>query len=181
MGWSELFSDKSDTTLYAEVLQLYPLDVTLINFKNSYRHATIAHGKAVVASIPVLYNRGKSFEIIKSTKSKPKKGNSKLEVLSALHSAIELCLVPLQSIAAKGVELRTRQVFSAHMHFKVASFIADISKAEDLLGVKRGNRTFSPCRTCLLRQPHDPHYNLNTNTYLSFVLVLLPMQTLVQL
>lgn len=110
----------------------------------------IAHRKTVVAYLPVLYGSGDSFDAIRSTKSQPIKDNSKLEVLSALHSVIEVCLESLQSIGAKGVDVRTRKGNSEHMHFLVASFIADISGLENLRWVKRGNRTFSPCHTCFI-------------------------------
>lgn len=111
----------------------------------------IACGETKVAFIPVIYDSTIRLETTESTKSKPMKRNLKLEVLSALHSAIKMCSVPLQSILAKCVEVRTRQRYSAPLHFTIAFIIAVIADAKDLLGVNRRNWTLPPCHTCFIR------------------------------
>lgn len=44
------------------------------------------------------------------------------------------------------------------MHFLLASYIADIPEVEGLLGVKRGNKTFSSCHICYARREQFPSY-----------------------
>lgn len=48
----------------------------------------------------------------------------------------------------KGLQIVTKDNLKLHMHLLLSSYVVDIPEAEDLHGLKRGNKTFYRCHLC---------------------------------
>lgn len=154
VGAIQVYSDKSQTTLGAHALFFYPLHVTLLNFTEEWRRANISSGRTIVAYLPV-HN-----EPLNETKNTPTNAIqipskiTRLLSLRALHSSINNALQPLAEASFCGLSVQTSDGFRLRLHFMMASYVADLPETEDLLSLKRGSATQSPCHRCMV-QKHD--------------------------
>ena len=152
VGCLQVYSDKSVTSLTSHSFVFYPLHLTLINFSEERRRSLIGNGSTVVAYLPVTTNSSANFSLQQREGMMKKKVLDKVNRLLALHETVEFCLEEVSKLAEVGVVCETRDKCRVRMHFLLASYVSDIPEAEDLLGLKRGNQTPSPCYQCLVRK-----------------------------
>lgn len=146
----QLFSDKSQTSLSSGSVQFYPLHVTLLNFTEEYRRRHIMNGDTIVAYLPVRYDIKNVQDDGEEQRVKENSKVSRLFMLRMLHRCIETALEPLREYALKGIIMKTSDGIHLRSHLLLASYVADGPEAEDLLSVKRGSMTKSPCCRCLI-------------------------------
>lgn len=58
VGCPQLYSDKSQTLMSADLYFFYPLHITLLNFKENTSQKTIVLCSSIVAYLPVCYSDG---------------------------------------------------------------------------------------------------------------------------
>lgn len=73
-----------------------------------------------------------------------------MNLLENLHFCTDDKLHPLADAVVVGIHDLTSDQNRLRMHVVLGSYVWDNPESEDLLGLKRGNRTNSPCYRCLL-------------------------------
>lgn len=72
--------------------------------------------------------------------------------MATLHQCINYVLVPLAECALNGHHCIWKYERTLSLHLIIASYVAGIPEAEDLLSVKRENRTAMPCQVCEIKR-----------------------------
>lgn len=67
----------------------------------------------------------------------------------ALHQCIEFCIYLLKNSDLKGIQTYTNDKDNKHFHNIQVSYVEYLSEADNLLSVKRLQRTYHPCHKCL--------------------------------
>lgn len=146
----QLFSDKSQASLSASAFKFYPLHINLLNYREAERRSHITDGRTVFAYLPVRFDASQDHVDGK------KPHFDRVDFIRALHHAIEFVLEPLGCDALRGASVKTADEKRLRLHFVLSSYVSDTPEAEDLLGVKRGNNTESPCHRCNVSRDQMP-------------------------
>lgn len=75
-----------------------------------------------------------------------------------LHENIKISFQNLVKTVVLGLNCRTSDANKTCFHFLLTPYIADIPESEEMLSVKRGTRTLSPCHNCLVTN-NDFNFN----------------------
>lgn len=165
IGCIQLVSGKSLTSLSADSLQFYAHHVTLLNVTETARRGHFMNGDTM------LLTQRLSFVVLTQARitcfiARQKKVKRNIQTLEALHESIEHSLTPLQNTALKGLSCQTNHEKQPLLFSILASSIADIPESEDLLGIKLGLRTTTPCSFCEARKHECSFYTLSPPKYL---------------
>ena len=137
VGLGQIYSDKTQTSLRANALTLYPVHLTLLNLREEDRRSFIISGRSVVGLLPTEYeNKG----------TKPLSREIKMELLQ---KSISRTFQSLRNVAMEGFECQTADSNVLKCHFVLANYVCDLPEAWDILGVKGQNSSF-PCHRCVV-------------------------------
>lgn len=152
MGGLQIFSDKSQIALKAGTLSFYPLHMTLINFTEEARRCHIVERRTVVAYLPVTFQHADSDDgnALSTTTRTKKRRIGRVDFLEGLHESISFVMTPVIEAALSGLCCATSDVYRFRLHLMMTSYISDNPEAEDMLSVKRGCATDSPCHRCVV-------------------------------
>ncbi len=146
VGYGQIYSDSSQTTLNSKGLTFHPLHLTLLNFSNNFRKTMISNGLSIVAYLPTSYEelveRSGEYKWVRCNSLDRKRKNN------FLTECINLSLAKLRECAFPGFTTSTVDGYQLHVHFVPAHYSADIPEAKDLLGIKHGQLTKYPCFRC---------------------------------
>ena len=136
----QIYSDKTQTSLRANALTLYPVHLTLLNFREEDRRSFIISGRSVVGLLPTEYE---------STGTRSLTREMKMEMLQ---KSISKTFEALINVAMEGFSCQTADGITLKCHFALANYVCDLPEAWDVLGVKGQNSAF-PCHRCTV--PRD--------------------------
>lgn len=108
MGWLQLFSSKSQTSLKAGSVFFYSLFVTLLNYLEKQRRQQILRRRTVLAYLPVSFWRENVYEPSEGTFAAGSTGQkerfTRVKILQALHESVGFALNELVQCAMSGFE-----------------------------------------------------------------------------
>ena len=147
VGYIQLYSDKSKTSLKRTAVSAYPVHVCLMNFTKDGWKQTILDDRSVVAYLPVGVDVEedvwKMSGVESSKTSIPRAVKSEL-----LHRAFELIFKPLSDITQSGFQCVDKVGNKHHCHPILAEVSADCPEQKDLLCLLHGCKTKKPCVRC---------------------------------
>lgn len=177
VGFAQLYSDKSQTSLKASSLHFYPLHATLHNFTAEARHSHITSGRSILAFLPVHFrNVSSSADIDRGVHKSKFYEVSRSDRIRSTHLCIETALAPLSDVAEGGFLCPDSSGIRWRCHVAIGSYCADIPEAKDLLSVRYGNITPRPCPRCFVKkgdmtsfqEPYDRTLQLTLSTQAQF-------------
>lgn len=149
VGYLQLYSDKSSTTMKASGLVSYPIHITLLNFHKEYRNTCIMSGETILAYLPV--NISPHEESIVEESGEQRKGTVDRSIrMNILHNSISAALERLTEVCMKGFLCTDSSGCSWNCHPTLLSFCADIPEAKDLTSILGGTKTCAPCHRCMV-------------------------------
>lgn len=100
-------------------------------------------------------------KISSKTRNKIGRPHSALPVspLKALHKSIEISLIEHSERAVISLDSKTLHFHAVFLHIMLMSYVTDLNKCMDLVSLKLGTGSASPCPHC-----HISQCNLSTNT-----------------
>lgn len=140
VGLGQIYSDKTQTSLRANGLALYPVHVILLNHQEQERRKFISSGQSTVAFLPVDF-----------LNTEQQVGTAKMkrnERMSLLHTALKDVFKPLTAVAVAGFPCITSDKIGIHCHFVLANYCCDLPEAKDMLGLKYGSMSKYGCHRC---------------------------------
>lgn len=147
VGFMQLYSDKSKTSLKRTGVTAYPIHVNLMNFTYEGWKRQIMNETTLVAYLPV----GVEYEedIWKMSDI----GNSNTSIprvvkLELLHKAMELIMSPLSCVNHGGFHCVNREGEALVCHPIIAEIAADAPEQKDLSCLLHGCQTRKPCCRC---------------------------------
>lgn len=155
VGFVQVYSDKTHTTMKTSGVVAYPIHITLQNFSEPVRRACIDSGLSLMGYLPV------SVEEMSNDNSHSRvTGTSGAFIrplrMKILHECIRFLLQPLENVHKSGFIVTDGRGKKMCCHPTISSYIADIPEAKDACGVKHGTKVRCPCHRCYV-----PSENLN--------------------
>lgn len=147
VGFLQLYSDKSKTSLKRTGVTAYPIHVTLMNFCYPAWKKEIMEERTLAAYLPV----GVDYEDDiwrMSDISNPKTSIPRVVKLELLQKAMEEILSPLNSASQSGFPCRNRVGMALQCHPIIAEIAADCPEQKDLACLMHGCQTRRPCCRC---------------------------------
>ena len=165
MGYIQLFTDKSKTTLKSKGLVAYPVHLTFQNFTCTSRRKIIMDDRTLlgyhpVTLFPVENNSGNDYYVTTSSSS------GRTTRVSIVHQSLKLMLAFLQNAVETGFICTDASNISRTCFPRLTNYCCDISEAKDITAITAGVNTRFPCHRCLV--PEEQLASLNsfpTRTY----------------
>ena len=153
VGFLQLFSDKSSTTLKASAIVAYPIHLTFLNFSLPLRQHCIRNGLSIIGYLPVSSLPTHPSEI---SDSLPATSGTSLRNsrLSILHNSIQDILTPLSSITTTGFHCTDSNNTNKKCFPVLTSYCADFPEAKELAAIVAGAKTTRPCHRCYAHYKH---------------------------
>lgn len=167
VGFLQLFSDKTATTLTTSAFVAYPLHEVLLNTTAEKREWLINNGYTIIGFLPVSIS---DFDIaqkdMENTVSelvdaechiKPLDDDVRLTSTSegreqnmlVLHSALRKAFQALEDVCTTGFIVRSTTCGTWRCFPAVVSYCSDIPEAKNLTTVRHGLTVTRPCHRCL--------------------------------
>lgn len=113
--------------------------MTLLNFSERSRRNQVLSEASAVARLPVALNTGQlSMQFWEKLNWSKETVNTRHKSIEDFQESIELSFAPLAQFASQGISFKRKSERSILLLLTPASSVTEISKAEDLLEVKRG-------------------------------------------
>lgn len=147
VGFVQIYSDKSATTLKARGFSFYPIHLVLLNFSTDLRSQLITSAATVVGYLPVGFDDSDSSLNESQGKADARYRKQRRQVI---HNTIEEIFSPLAAIAKIGFDCTDSDNVSRLCHVALGSYCCDIPEAKDMTGVRYGGKTKASCFRCLI-------------------------------
>ena len=130
VGLRQIYNDKTQTSLRANALTLYPVHLILLTFREKDRSSFIISGRSVVGFLPTEYE---------STGTRSLTCEMRMEMLQ---NSISRTFKALTNVAMEGFSCQKADGTTLKCHFALANYVCDLPEAWDVLGVKGQNIAF---------------------------------------
>lgn len=156
VGFLQLYSDKSQTSMKSSAFSLYPFHATLLNLTEDARREQIVSGRSVVAYLPVSLGGSQASRNCIDSMSRDEYRSVYRQVV---HAAIDRALCPLREKCYPGMECTDKSGFRYRLHPVIGSYCADIPEAHLVLSTRFGNKTARPCHRCYVSRDDVGQYS----------------------
>ena len=155
VGFLQVFTGKTHTTLKASGVAAYPIHVTLQNFSDSFRRVCINSGISIIGYLPVKISKVSSpydDDNIPST-STPRGRLIRMEIV---HSAMRFILKGLGDCELNGFGAKTGDGTILRCHPVLTNYVADMPEVNDMTATRGRVQTARPCHRCMVRSEELP-------------------------
>ena len=149
MGFLQVFTDKTNTTLKPSGVSAYPIHVTLQNFSDSFRKVFINSVLSIIGYLPVKISKFSSpydEDNIPST-STPRDRLIRIEIV---HSAMRFILKGLADCKLNGFGAKTGDGTILRCHPVLINYVANMTEVNDMTATRGGVQTARPCHRCMV-------------------------------
>ena len=180
VGFLQIYTDKTVTTLKANALVAYPIHIVFANATVKFRRFLIDNGHTIVGFLPVEFRTFvdswfdidkmdvvDELEVVNNTHVPvedfvPHTSSSRGRVakLETLHKVMLLIFKPLLNARLKGFEAFFGNVDRWNIFPILVSYCCDIPECKDMSAVKHGLSCQMPCVRCMI--PSDQFSQLTT-------------------
>ena len=167
VGYLQLFSDKTATTLTSSAFVAYPLHAVLLNTTPEEREWLINNGYTIIGFLPVsisdfqsgpgdvetaekdLVNDVSIIEPLDDDVRLTSTSEGREQNMLVLHNALKTALRALEGVTTTGFLVTSRKLGTWRCFPAVVSYCADIPEAKNLTTVKHGLAVTRPFHRCL--------------------------------
>lgn len=128
----------------------------MLKISKELRRLHISHGRTITANVRVSFvvchSTLETKTSSESSRNQKQKANDGETVMRGLHHSVEKSLGNLLHPAKKRIDFLAANGFSIYLHFAFSSYIVGLPEAEDMLALKRGTNTPTPCHLCHIKK-----------------------------